>query len=124
MRWLRRALPIIGLGAVLAFAAWIWMSPRRSNAGAIARCREAYGARTRPPIRPASIGSSPCRRARAKWLRCPAVLCAMRSSSEALSNKRLKLSGGDRFKGSGVLCLGGHGLSSTTLAPASESPAA
>ncbi len=44
MSWLRRALPIIGLGAVLAFAAWIWVSPRRSNAGAIARCREAYGA--------------------------------------------------------------------------------
>ena len=39
-------------------------------------------------------------------------------------NKRLKLAGGDRFKGSGVLCPGGHGLSSTTLAPAGESPAA
>jgi len=42
----------------------------------------------------------------------------------ALSNKRLKLAGGDRFKGNGVLCPGGHGLSSTTLAPASKSPAA
>ncbi len=26
-------------------------------------------------------------------------------------NKRLKLAGGDRFKGSGVLCAGGHELS-------------
>ncbi len=25
-------------------------------------------------------------------------------------NKRLKLAGGDRFKGSGALCPGGHGL--------------
>jgi len=38
-------------------------------------------------------------------------------------NKRLKLAGGDRFKGSGVLCPGGHGLSSHILAPAGESPA-
>jgi len=28
-----------------------------------------------------------------------------------LPNKRLKLPGGDRFKGSGVLCPGGHELS-------------
>jgi len=42
----------------------------------------------------------------------------------AQPNKRLKLPGGDRFKGSGVLCPGGHGLSSRILAPASESPAA
>jgi len=28
-----------------------------------------------------------------------------------LSNKRLKLAGGDRFKGSGVLCPDGHELS-------------
>ena len=27
-------------------------------------------------------------------------------------NKRLKLTGGDRLKGIGVLCPGGHGLSS------------
>ena len=39
-------------------------------------------------------------------------------------NKRLKLTGDYRFKGSGVLCPGGHGLSSSTLAPAGESPAA
>ncbi len=39
-------------------------------------------------------------------------------------NKRLKLAGGDRFNGSGVLCPGGHGLSSNTLAPAGGSPAA
>ena len=39
-------------------------------------------------------------------------------------NKRLKLTGSDRSKGSGVLCPGGHGLSSNTLALASESPAA
>jgi len=41
-----------------------------------------------------------------------------------LPNKRLKLAGGDRFKGNGVLCPGGHGLSSNDLAPAGESPAA
>ncbi len=41
-----------------------------------------------------------------------------------LPNKRLKLAGGDRFKGSGVLCPGGHGLSANGLAPAAESPAA
>jgi len=29
----------------------------------------------------------------------------------ALSNKRLKLAGGDRSKGSGVLCAGAHELS-------------
>ena len=28
-----------------------------------------------------------------------------------LPNKRLKLTGGDRFKGSGVLCAGAHELS-------------
>ncbi len=39
-------------------------------------------------------------------------------------NKRLKLAGGDRFKGSGALCPGEHGLSSNELAPAGESPAA
>jgi len=39
-------------------------------------------------------------------------------------NKRLKLTGGDRFKGSGVLCPGGHELSSNGLAPAGGSPAA
>ena len=39
-------------------------------------------------------------------------------------NKRLKLAGGDRLKGIGVLCPGGHGLSSSTLALAGESPAA
>jgi len=27
-----------------------------------------------------------------------------------LPNKRLKLAGGDRSKGAGVLCPGGHGL--------------
>jgi len=31
--------------------------------------------------------------------------------SESPSNKRLKLPGGDRFRGSGVLCPGGHELS-------------
>ncbi len=29
-------------------------------------------------------------------------------------NKRLKLTGGDRSKGNGALCPGGHGRSSTT----------
>jgi len=36
-------------------------------------------------------------------------------------NKRLKLAGGDRSKGIGVLCPGGCGVSSTTLAPTRES---
>src|SRR5437762_1312418 len=39
-------------------------------------------------------------------------------------NKRLKLPGGDRSKGSGVLCPGGARTSSHTLAPAGGSPAA
>jgi len=37
---------------------------------------------------------------------------------------RLKLAGGDRFKGSGVLCPRGAQTSSHNLAPAGESPAA
>ncbi len=42
-----------------------------------------------------------------------------------LPNKRLKLTGADRSKGSGVLCpWRGHGLTSTDLAPAGGSPAA
>ena len=41
-----------------------------------------------------------------------------------LPNKRLKLAGGDRLNGSGVLCPGGHGLTFSSLAPAGESPAA
>ncbi len=49
---------------------------------------------------------------------------ARASLKRAPSNMRLKLTGGDRFKGSGVLCPGGHGLSSNDLAPAGESPAA
>src|SRR3989442_868031 len=52
--------------------------------------------------------------------RCEAVLCGTMPQP----NKRLKLTGGDRFEGSGVLCPGGHGLSLNTLAPADESPAA
>src|SRR5438034_3298634 len=32
-------------------------------------------------------------------------------------NKRLKLTGGDRFKGNGVLCAGGHELAFHTPAP-------
>jgi len=32
-------------------------------------------------------------------------------------NKRLKLTGGDRFKGSGVLCPGGHELTFNITAP-------
>ncbi len=35
----------------------------------------------------------------------------------ALPNKRLKLSGGDRFKGDGVLCPGAHELSFNCTAP-------
>ncbi len=34
-----------------------------------------------------------------------------------LSNKRLKLSGGDRFRGSGALCAGAHELSFNCTAP-------
>ena len=34
-----------------------------------------------------------------------------RSREALLSNKRLKLAGGDRSKGSGVLCAGAHELS-------------
>jgi len=45
-------------------------------------------------------------------------------AERALPNKRLKLTGDDRSKGNGVLCPGGHGLSSNTLAPVGESPAA
>src|SRR3989442_1225710 len=40
-----------------------------------------------------------------------------------LPNKRLKLTGGDRFKGSGVLCGGAHRLTPNDLAPADDSPA-
>jgi len=36
---------------------------------------------------------------------------------------RLKLTGGDRSKGSEWLCPGGHGLSANSLAPTAESPA-
>jgi hypothetical protein len=39
-------------------------------------------------------------------------------------NKRLKLPGGDRSKGSGALCAGAHELSFTDGALAGESPAA
>ncbi len=35
----------------------------------------------------------------------------MNHSGAPQSNKRLKLTGGDRSKGSGVLCPGGHELS-------------
>ena len=35
----------------------------------------------------------------------------------ALPNMRLKLAGGDRFKGSGVLCAGAHELSFNYTAP-------
>src|SRR5256885_1963379 len=38
-------------------------------------------------------------------------------------NKRLKLAGADRFKGSGGLCPGGARTSSNDLAPEGESPA-
>jgi len=34
-----------------------------------------------------------------------------------LPNKRLKLAGGDRLKGSGVLCAGAHELSFNDAAP-------
>ena len=39
-------------------------------------------------------------------------------------NKRLKLAGGDRVKGSGVLCPWRARTASDDLAPAGESPAA
>ena len=34
-----------------------------------------------------------------------------------MPNKRLKLAGGDRFKGCGVLCPGGHALTLNIFAP-------
>ena len=34
-----------------------------------------------------------------------------------MPNKRLKLAGGDRLKGSGVLCAGAHELSFNDMAP-------
>ena len=47
------------------------------------------------------------------------------SVKSAPSNKRLKLAGGDRFKGSGVFApLTGRGLSSTALARGGLGPAA
>ena len=39
------------------------------------------------------------------------------SEVSAPSNKRLKLTGGDRSKGSGVLCPDAHGLSFNCMAP-------
>jgi len=39
-------------------------------------------------------------------------------------NKRLKLTGGDRSKGIGVLCADVHRPTPSDLAPAGESPAA
>jgi len=46
------------------------------------------------------------------------------NSGHVRPNKRLKLTGGDRSKGNGVLRPGERGRASTTLAPGSESPAA
>ena len=40
------------------------------------------------------------------------------NGKRALPNKRLKLAGGDRFKGSGVLCAGARELSFNYTAPA------
>src|SRR5207244_4652734 len=54
----------------------------------------------------------------ARTLRCDDGYASLRP------NKRLKLTSGDRFKGIGALCPGGHGRTSTSLAPAGESPAA
>jgi len=39
------------------------------------------------------------------------------SAIERLSNKRLKLAGGDRSKGTGVLCAGAQELSFNNRAP-------
>jgi len=39
-------------------------------------------------------------------------------------NKRLKLTGGDRSKGIGVLCPGGHELTFNIAGPVGGSPAA
>ena len=41
----------------------------------------------------------------------------LRRCAEQLPNKRLKLPGGDRFKGNGVLCAGAHELSFNYPAP-------
>ena len=40
-----------------------------------------------------------------------------------LPNMRLKLAGGDRFKGSGVLCAGAHELSFNHTSRGGDSPA-
>jgi hypothetical protein len=47
-----------------------------------------------------------------------------RRARKVLPNMRLTLSGGDRLKGSGVLCAARTNYRSVTLRPASESPAA
>src|SRR5207249_3578073 len=72
---------------------------------------------------------------RLRWLRYGAAcgasgLCSFSRASPVLAsrsslpNKRLKLTGGDRFKGSGVLCPWRGTDFVPHLAPASESPAA
>ena len=43
---------------------------------------------------------------------------------EDLRTLALEAAGADRSRGIGVLCPGGHGRSSSALAPASQSPAA
>jgi hypothetical protein len=53
-----------------------------------------------------------------------ATRVARSDTHERRPNLRLKLAGGDRFKGSGVFGPGRHGLTSTILAPVGESPAA
>src|SRR2546422_9673657 len=45
----------------------------------------------------------------------------IRHEARVLPNKRLKLTGGDRSKGNGVLCAGAPRLSPTNLAPTGES---
>jgi len=45
------------------------------------------------------------------------VSSADKKSGSHLPNKRLKLTGDDRFKGSGVLCAGAHELSFNDTVP-------
>ena len=50
--------------------------------------------------------------ARSEWIRgLELITRPVRRAERTPPNKRLKLTGGDRFKGTGVLCAGGHQLS-------------
>src|SRR5947208_2723376 len=79
----------------------------------LSRCHQARGQRT-----------ADSESGRRLWSRRMGIERVLTRSLFRLPNKRLKLTGGDRSKGSGVLCPGGVRTSSHTLAPAYGSPAA